>query len=221
MTLVSQPLVSPLMVVGPCPLCVPQLLYVSRMGVVLPQGCWAKWNVYHFTFLESFPLHKKKKWRLLGMNFIPSTYLSQHLHYCHRTNHQSKSCLSSQASHPFIGSLPYLLWGLHQLLSLSHCTRSEGKGITCIVHCYSSSVSLWYLADSSKCSANVAWLKVFNLCHQAHVYDSSSHRFHFSFPSYPVKIVLVSILLAWSHSVLSLKNSSVCFISDLTVQPPL
>lgn len=135
---------------------------------------YQEWRLYYLSSVEQSEIFiillswslflYRKKMKIIRHELYPLHLpLSQHLLSCHCTNHQSKSCLSSQASHPFIGSLPYLLWGLHQLLSLSHCTRSECRGITCIVHCYSPTVSLWHLADRSKCSANVAWLKVFNL----------------------------------------------------------
>lgn len=39
------------------------------------------------------------------------------------------------------------------------------------------------------------------------------HQFHFSFSSHPMKIVLVAL----SHSVISLKKLSVCFVCDLLV----
>lgn len=126
------------------------------------------------------------------------------------------------ASPPCVCSLLYLLWGLYQLLDLldlSHCTKPEGRGIFCVVHCYRPSVSLWHLADS-KTSANV-WLKVSNLLTLGPCIWYSSHQLHFSSLSHPVKMVLVVIIsLVLSHIVISLKKLSICFISDLIAVSP-
>lgn len=109
---------------------------------------------------------KKKKWRLLDVNFIPSICLS--LKYIPVFIPPPKvpiipgqKLLFLQGKPPSIGSLPYLLWGFHKITQ--YILLYWVVGLICVaVHCYSPSVSLWCLAHS-KCSANVEWPNVFSL----------------------------------------------------------
>lgn len=48
----------------------------------------------------------------------------------------------------YSGSLPCLLWGVPQLLSLSHCSRSHGRGITCVLVIVPVlAYGMWQIAD--------------------------------------------------------------------------
>lgn len=156
--LVSKPLVSHAVAAGPCSLCFSCCLCQERESHYIS---WYSGKCLLFCFTWCFFLYLKK-WRLLDVNFIPSICLSLNT-FLSLYHHQGKSCPSPrQPTQHWLITLSVVGVSI-KLPNISHCTRSEGRGITCAaVHCYSPGVSLWPLADS-KCSANVARLNVFSL----------------------------------------------------------
>lgn len=173
MILISQPLVSHLIwwspVLSVCLTC----FYVSRMGILLSQNCWGSKGKMIIILLSSSLFLYVNKWRLWMWTIAPPyTFLNIYIPAIIPTTR------AKVASPPSVGSLLSLLWGLQQLLDVSHCTRPEGRGIFCAVHCYRPSVSLWHLADSET-SANVVRLKVSNLLTLGPCIWYSSHQLHF------------------------------------------
>lgn len=134
--IICLPLVSHLISAGPCPFSVPQLFYVSRIGILLSQSCWeAKWTVYHFAFPESSfaQTYMKVNWELYFL-YICLFYICLLLFTFWPFYQPPKKMSPLLWGKPiYIGSLPCVLWSVPELLNLSYCTRSEGRDITCVL----------------------------------------------------------------------------------------